>query len=143
MPSSADGDAALQAPQLNLPEVIAEVRAVFLAYEAALLSNDVQTLNELFWESASTVRYGVAEHNYGIAAIQAYRRQATPVSPLRRLQRTIITTCGRDSAWVSTEFTAPNSALTGRQTQAWVRLAAGWKIIAAHVSEIPSAALKR
>jgi hypothetical protein len=143
VPSNVNVEGPLTAPQLNLAEVVDEVRAVFLAYEAALLANDVQRLNDFFWDSPSTVRYGIAEHNYGAADIRAYREQAVPVSPLRRLQRTIVTTCGRDTACVSSEFSVPASELIGRQTQTWVRFDTGWKIIAAHVSTIQRELIKQ
>ena len=34
--------------QVNLPEMVAEVTAAFERYEAALVGNDVATLDELF-----------------------------------------------------------------------------------------------
>ena len=49
---------------------------------------------------------------------------------------TVINSVGADVAVVSTEFTAPNTSKVGRQTQTWVRFATGWKIVAAHVSQI-------
>jgi len=121
---------------INLPEVVAEVSDAFLQYETALLANDVTLLNDFFLDSTHTVRYGLAEHSYGAAAIRAYRKQATPVDARRRLSNTIITTIGRDAASASTEFSIPGSELVGRQTQVWARTASGWKIIAAHVSAI-------
>ena len=47
--------------EINLPEVVAEVRAQFDRYERALTSNDIDTLNELFWDSPYTIRYGIGE----------------------------------------------------------------------------------
>ena len=38
--------------QINLPEVLAEVRAVFERYEDALVNNRVVVLAELFWDRA-------------------------------------------------------------------------------------------
>ncbi|MES1191624.1 MAG: oxalurate catabolism protein HpxZ [Steroidobacter sp.] len=122
---------------LNRDEVITEVRDAFLKYEAALLANDVQALNDFFLDAAFTVRYGLAEHSYGIGAIRAYRKHAVPVDPRRTLNNTIITTIGRDAASVCTEFSLPGKEMVGRQTQTWVRCPDGWKIIAAHVSAIP------
>jgi len=122
--------------RMNTPDVVAEVNEVFLAYEAALLANDIDALNRFFWNSPHTIRYGIGEHNYGFDDICAYRQHAKPVSPSRRLQRIIITTCGRDMACVSTEFVTPGSDSIGRQTQTWVRTEQGWKIVAAHVSEL-------
>jgi Protein of unknown function (DUF3225) len=121
---------------VNHPEVIAEVSQQFLQYETALLANDVATLNDYFWRSPHTVRYGIAEHSYGIEAIQTYRAGAAPVNPDRQLRNTIITTFGRNMASVCTEFFVPGSETSGRQTQTWVRFSNGWKIVAAHVSTL-------
>ena len=40
-------------PEINLPDVLAEVTAVFARYEDALVNNDVDVLDELFWDSAA------------------------------------------------------------------------------------------
>jgi hypothetical protein len=103
--------------QINLPEVVAEVRAVFERYEAALLQNDSGALSDFFWNSDTVLRFGLAEHIQGIAAIRRYRVQAPGVNPGRRLRGTVISCFGRDVASVCTEFTAPDTALLGRQTQ--------------------------
>jgi hypothetical protein len=116
------------------PEVLAEVRAAFERYEAALVRNDVEALNGLFLRSASSVRFGLAEQNYGFEAIAAYRRAAAPVDPARQLLRTVVQSFGDDVACVSCEFAAPSSPHLGRQTQVWVRTEEGWRIAAAHVS---------
>ncbi len=118
-----------------MTDVVAEVRAVFECYEAALIANDVTALNEFFWASEHTVRYGLAEHGYGSNSIAAQRAQLTPVHPQRRLGKVIITTLGRDLASVAAEFSAPDSQSTGRQTQLWARFVAGWRIVSAHVSK--------
>ena len=112
----------------------AEVRAVFERYEAALASNDVAVLNELFLPSESTVRFGIAEQQYGFEAIAAYRRSAAPVHRQRRLLRTMISAFRLDLACVSCEFSDPSTPRTGRQMQTWVRTDQGWRIAAAHVS---------
>ena len=119
---------------LNHSEVHAEVLAAFLRYEDALVNNRIEVLDELFWDSAHTVRYGVGENLHGIAAIRAFRL-ARPSSGLARtLQNTVITTFGRDFATASTEFQREGSARSGRQSQTWARLPAGWRVVAAHVS---------
>lgn len=115
-------------------EVIAEVRAHFRCYEDALVRNDVVLLNAMFLAAGTTVRFGLAEQNYGIDAIAAYRRAAAPVHPQRRLLRTVISSFGSDLACVSCEFSDPSTPRIGRQTQTWVRTAAGWRIACAHVS---------
>ena len=121
---------------INLPDVHAEVSAVFARYEDALVSNKTDVLDELFWPSEQTVRYGVAENLIGIASIRAFRI-ARPSSGLARsLQRTVITTYGRDFATAMTEFRRESSTQVGRQSQTWVRLPQGWRVVAAHVSLI-------
>lgn len=124
-------------PLINDAAVVDEVRAVFMKYEAALLANDVQELNDFFFDSEVTLRYGLTEHSQGVAAIRAYRKYAVPVDPRRKLNNTVIATIGHEVASVCTEFSIPGSALVGRQSQTWLRCSNGWKIIAAHVSAIP------
>lgn len=128
--------------EVNLPEVHAELRAVFERYEAALLRNDVPALNAFFWAHPQTVRYGVVEHSLGIAAVRAARAAMAAVPTGRQLHNTVITTFGRDCGSVCTEFHNPGSALIGRQTQTWVRFD-DWCIVAAHVSTVEPAALTR
>ena len=120
-------------PQINIPEVIAEVTAAFARYEAALGGNDVATLDELFWKAPHTVRYGVTENLYGYDAIKAFRGVRSPPG-MRDLDNTVITTFGRDFATASTEFRRAGNDRIGRQTQSWVRFAEGWRVVAAHVS---------
>jgi hypothetical protein len=121
---------------INLPEVHAEVSAEFARYEAALVSNDVVVLDELFWDSPHTVRYGVAENLYGIDAVRAFRVARPSQGLARTLQRTVITTFGRDFATAMTEFRREGGTKLGRQSQTWARLPAGWRVVAAHVSLI-------
>jgi hypothetical protein len=123
--------------QINLPDVHAEVAAVFARYEDALVNNRIAVLDELFWDSEHTVRYGVAENLVGIDAIRAFRAARSAVGLARALRRTVITTFGRDAATTMTEFVRDGSARVGRQSQTWVRLPAGWRVVAAHVSLLP------
>jgi Protein of unknown function (DUF3225) len=126
------------AVQINIPEVKAEVEAAFTRYEVALVSNDVATLNELFLNSEETIRYGGGENLYGYDEIMAFRGSRAPVGLERRLERTVITTYGRDFATAWTLFR--REALVGkvgRQSQVWVRMPQGWRISTAHVSIIP------
>jgi hypothetical protein len=119
---------------INIPEIVAEVTAAFMRYEAALVGNDVAVLDELFWNSPHTLRYGVGENLYGYDEIAAFRA-ARPTTGLdRSLTRTIITTYGRDSATANTEFRRPGAARIGRQSQTWIRTQDGWRVAAAHVS---------
>lgn len=121
-------------PEINRPEVVAEVEAAFRRYEAALGANDVATLSELFWDSDLTLRYGLGENLYGHQAITAFRQARSAAGIARRLLETRITTFGRDFAVANTEFERLGSGLRGRQSQTWVRLPEGWRIVAAHVS---------
>ncbi|MEW6639218.1 MAG: oxalurate catabolism protein HpxZ [Pseudomonadota bacterium] len=123
--------------EVDLPDVVAEVEAAFARYEAALVSNDVATLDALFRDDPRTLRYGGGENLYGYAAIKAFRAGRSPAGLARELSRTVITTYGRDMAVASTLFhraSAPDKV--GRQMQTWVRFADGWYIVAAHVSVI-------
>ena len=124
------------ASEINRPEVVAELYAAFTAYEDALRRHDIAALNGYFWNSAATVRYGIAEHSVGANAIHAYRDAAPAVHPQRQLRNLVITTFGTSSGSISTEFTAPDTPLLGRQSQTWIRFDAGWKIVAAHVSVV-------
>jgi hypothetical protein len=123
--------------QLDLPEVVAEVKAAFARYEKALVSNDVAALNALFHDDARTIRYGGTENLYGYAAIKAFRAARAPAGLARTLSRTVISTYGRDHAVASTLFhRATMPGKVGRQMQTWVRFAEGWRVVAAHVSVI-------
>lgn len=119
---------------INRPEVVAEVTQVFRRYEKALMENDIAVLNEIFWDSPHTVRYGLAEQAYGHAAIAGVRA-ARDVSDLARtLTRIVITTFGTDFATASCEYRRVYSGKFGRQMQTWMRTAQGWRVVAAHVS---------
>ncbi len=123
--------------EINQPDVLAEVTAVFKRYETALVNNDVAVLDELFWQSPLTIRYGVAENLYGYEAIAQFRSQRSPTSLHRTLINTVITTYGHDFATANTEFHRSSSNHIGRQTQTWMRTPAGWRVVSAHVSLIP------
>jgi hypothetical protein len=119
---------------INLPEIQAEVFALFARYEDALVNNKLDVLDELFWPSPHTMRYGVRENLVGIDAIRAFRNARAPVGLTRTLSNTVITTYGRDFATVMTEFQREGSDRKGRQSQTWARFAEGWRVVAAHVS---------
>jgi hypothetical protein len=121
---------------VNLPDVHAEVSAAFARYEDALVHNKVDVLDELFWTSPHTVRYGIAENLVGIEAIRAFRAARPSAGLARRLQNTVITTFGRDAATAMTEFRREGGTKLGRQSQTWVRFPEGWRVVAAHVSLI-------
>lgn len=124
---------------INLPEVHAKVTAAFMRYEAALTGNDVAVLDELFWVSEHTIRYGVTENLHGHAAIAAFRAARTGAFG-RTLLETVITTFGRDFGTANTTFRRDGADRTGRQSHTWARIpGVGWRIVAAHVSLLPPA----
>jgi hypothetical protein len=123
--------------EIDLPDVVAEVRAAFDRYERALVSNDVDTLDALFRDDLRTIRFGGAENLFGFGEIKAFRAGRSPVGLERTLSKTVITTYGRDFAIASTLFhRASMAGKVGRQMQTWVRFPDGWFVVAAHVSVI-------
>jgi ketosteroid isomerase-like protein len=123
--------------QIDLPEVVAEVKAAFERYEKAMVANDVATLDALFHDDARTIRYGSSENLYGYETIKSFRAARSPAGLARTLSQTVISSYGRDFAVASTLFhraSAPGKV--GRQMQTWVRFPQGWRVVAAHVSFI-------
>ena len=120
--------------EVNIPEVVAEVEQAFRRYERALVSNDVAELDELFWRSPHTLRYGATENLYGYDEIAAFRAARSPAGLARELLRTVITTYGRDFATANAEFKRVGATRSGRQSQVWLRIKDGWRVVAAHVS---------
>jgi hypothetical protein len=121
-------------PEINEPQAHAELTRAFQGYEKALLDNDIEGLNRLFWESELTLRYGVKELLYSHAEIARFRRSRGPVDQRRTLRNTRIVTFGRDFGVANTEYIPHGTDKVGRQSQTWVRTGEGWKIVAAHVS---------
>jgi len=119
---------------IDSPDVVEEVKSAFERYERAINANDVATLNELFWNSPRTVRYGTGEQLYGHEAIVGFRAARDASDVRRELLRVAITAYGRDLATASCEYRRLGSGREGRQMQTWVRFAEGWRIVAAHVS---------
>jgi len=120
----------------NLPEVVAEVSALFEAYEQALIDKNVDVLDATFWNSPHTIRYALHENGYGFAEIHAHRVARPPGPGIKEKRiRLEILTLGRDIATVNLEFKVRGRDLIGRQSQSWVRFPElGWKVISAHVS---------
>jgi len=121
--------------EINIPEIVAEVTAAWKRYNRALGENDIATMNELFWRSPHTVRYGFTENLYGHDEIANFRATQTARRD-RTLGRRVITTLGRDFAYSWVETRTAGTDRSGRQTQCWVRTEAGWRIAAAHVSNM-------
>ncbi len=123
--------------EIDLPDVVAEVKAVFDRYERALVTNDVETLDGLFRDDPRTIRFGGTENLFGYGEIRAFRAGRSPVGLARTLSNTVITTYGRDFAVASTLFhRATMPGKVGRQMQTWMRFPEGWRVVAAHVSAI-------
>ncbi len=123
--------------RINDPDVLAELQAAFVAYEAALVGNDVAALDASFWASRLTIRYGGGENLYGHDEIAAFRAARPQAGLDRTLERTVLTTYGRDFGTASTLFRrAGTPDRLGRQMQSWVRFPEGWRVVAAHVSLI-------
>jgi hypothetical protein len=119
---------------INDPATLAEVEAAFAAYERALMDNDLDMLDALFWHSPMTVRIGPGQNLYGIEAIQAFRQNRVGGSPPRALLKVVITAYGRDFATANCEFQRAGAPAPGRQSQTWARMAEGWRVVSAHVS---------
>ena len=122
---------------IDIPEVVAEVRQAFDEYEKALVDNDVAKLDASFRDDPRTIRYGAGEILYGYAEIKAFRAARSPVGLGRTLSKTVITTYGRDFATAATLYERPSApGKIGRQMQTWVKFPEGWRVVAAHVSLI-------
>ena len=119
---------------INLPAIVYEVTAQVARYEDALVNNKTDVLDELFWNSAHTLRYGATENLYGFDAIQAFRAGRPAQGLMRVVLKTVITTYGNDFATANIEFQRAGSTRPGRQSQTWLRTRDGWRVVAAHVS---------
>jgi ketosteroid isomerase-like protein len=122
----------------NAPEVVAEIATCFAGYERALVTGDLDALAAYFDDADDTVRFGIADRQRGSAALAAFRAHQGALPPGRTLSETTIATFGADVAIVATLFTYPGRPVLGRQSQTWVRRGGRWKIVHAHVSEIPT-----
>jgi hypothetical protein len=121
------------------PETLAELQALYPQYEAALVNNDVEALTRMFWASPHAMRFGVTENLYGFDEIAAFRKGRSPVNLARNIRRLDIVTFGKDYGSITLEFerTVEGRTVLGRQSQVWVRLPEGWRIVSAHVSLLP------
>jgi hypothetical protein len=129
--------------QVDRPDIVAEVTRAFGGYEEALVAGDVQRLSDFFWDTEQVVRFGVDDHQSGAVQLRRWRESQPPLPDGRRLAGTRVTTFGADYAVVTTHFGYPGAACSGRQSQTWVRLPVGWRIVSAHVSEPTGAHRKR
>ena len=125
--------------QVNDPKAVAELQALYPQYETALVNNDVEALTRLFWASPQATRFGVTENLYGFDEISAFRAGRPPVNLARTVRRLDIVTFGPDFGSITLEFerNVQGRTVLGRQSQTWVRLPEGWRIVAAHLSLLP------
>jgi Protein of unknown function (DUF3225) len=125
---------------INDAETVAELRELYPRYETALVENDVETLMKMFWAAPEVMRFGVSENLYGIAELEAFRRARPSVGLARTVKRLDVVAFGKDVGSVTLEFernAADGRVIRGRQSQMWVRMPEGWRIVAAHVSLLP------
>ncbi len=123
---------------INLTNVLEDFTPAYMEYQKAVDTNDIETMNKLFWNSPQTVRFGPVGSLIGYDMISSYRRERLGhVSSERTLRNTVITTFGQDFAVTNTETMKKGSTVVGRQSQSWLKTEDGWKIIAAHVSDQP------
>jgi hypothetical protein len=125
---------------INDPEVVAELAALYPVYETALITNDVETLVAMFWTGPQVMRFGVTENLYGPEELEAFRKSRPSANLSRTVTRLDIATFGRDFGSITLEFdrTTPSGPIHGRQSQVWIRLPGGWRIVQAHVSLLPN-----
>ncbi len=124
---------------INDPKMVRELTALSERYEAALVSNDVDKLTEFFWDSPSSLRFGVAESLYGAEEILAFRKARPAIDLAREVINHKVVTFGDNCGIVTLEFLRIVGGIRrhGRQSQVWIKLPQGWKIVSAHVSLVP------
>jgi hypothetical protein len=125
--------------KINEPAAVAELGAMLDRYDRAIASNDLDALDDMFWRSDKTLRYGPNGSLYGHAAISAFRRGRNIKGVERTRGRTVITTFGENFATADAEYSRPGLNGTSRQSQTWVRMPEGWRIVSAHVSDLVAA----
>jgi len=126
---------------INNPEVVAELAELYPRYENALVTNDVETLVDMFWAGPHVMRFGVTENLYGPEELEAFRKSRPGANLARTVTRLDIVAFCSEFASITLEFerATASGSVRGRQSQVWVRLPEGWRIVQAHVSLLPSA----
>jgi hypothetical protein len=124
---------------INDPAIVAELAALYPRYETALITNDVDTLVAMFWTGPQVMRFGATENLYGPGELEAFRKSRPSAGLARSVTRLDIVTFGQDFGSVTLEFErdTPGGVVRGRQSQVWVRIPEGWRIVQAHVSLLP------
>jgi len=127
--------------KINAPEIVEELRALYPRYEAALVTNDVDTLMAMFWSGPEVMRFGATENLYGPEELGAFRKGRLAANLAREVKRLDIVTFGDDFGSITLEFEREGASglVRGRQSQVWVRMPEGWRIVSAHVSFLPQA----
>jgi len=126
-------------PQVNLPEVVAEITKIFHEYEHALMTNEVEKLNQYFWQDERVTRYGIGDRQWGIKELVAYRQSIPAPDFTRTLENLRVITFDQSTAICQVEFVRSDTTLRGFQTQTWLKIDGIWRIVSAHVSMIPFA----
>ena len=132
----------MNSAEIDLPDVVVDVKRQFQAYEKAFMANDVETLIAFFWADPRLTRYGIADRQLGIEEMRRFRRAGPAPDFTRRIENLRITSFGDAMAVAYCEFVRSDTPLRGFQSQTWVRLCEpgttepAWKIVSAHVSMI-------
>ncbi len=130
------GSQTLLAMTINDPETVAELAAIYPQYETALVNNDIETMQRLFWASpmwcALAPPRTCTESKRSLPFAPHGRRPTrAPHHPSRHFRPLAGTSAA--CIWSSSE-TRDGGVVRGRQSQTWVRLPEGWRVVAAHVS---------
>lgn len=125
---------------INDSALVAELTDLYLQYEKALCENDLETMDDLFWDSPDVIRFGATENLYGIEEIRNFRQNRPTTNLAREISNLKVMTFGEDTASVTLEFcrSIDGKPRYGRQSQLWRKFPHGWKIVFAHVSLLPS-----
>jgi hypothetical protein len=123
--------------QVNLPEVVTEITKIFHEYEHALMTNEVEKLNQYFWQDERVTRYGIGDRQWGIKELVAYRQSIPAPDFTRTLENLRVITFDQSTAICQVEFVRSDTTLRGFQTQTWLKIDGIWRIVSAHVSMIP------
>src|SRR5271163_3720891 len=125
---------------INHTATVSELKELYPLYEIALVENDADTLMKMFWAAPEVMRFGVSENLYGIAELDTFRKGRSSVGLARTVKRLDVVAFGQDVGSITLEFersAADGKVIHGRQSQMWVRMPEGWRIVAAHVSLLP------
>jgi Protein of unknown function (DUF3225) len=85
------------------------------------------------------MRFGVGKISTVSTKSRPFVKARPPINLARTIRRLDIVAFSRDYGSITLEFerTINGQTITGRQSQVWVRLEEGWRIVAAHVSLLP------